>query len=325
MERDRLLYLLEQEKTGRSSEEEVTELQGWYDAEKRRPDVSNTMSEPALQALESKIFAKIQDKLDGEPLVLTHPPVKSIVPEFYRIAVSVVVLLMVGIGIYYFYNKTNTRHETTAYGETRVVILPDGSEVTLNGNSEITYASNWEVGNVREVSLSGEAYFKVTHTIDHQKFRVRTNDNFSLDVLGTQFTVANRKSGTRVVLNEGRVRCNLGEKASDTLILRPGEMVQFAQKPTEYIRKHVEADNYSAWKDHKLVFENTTLVEVSKILEETYGLKTETENPQLLTRQISGSVPTDNVKILLEGIASASEVEIQQEGDRLIISDTKRP
>ncbi|TKT86550.1 FecR family protein [Dyadobacter frigoris] len=319
MEKDRLLYLLEQEKKGRCSAEEAEELESWYNSGDQRSDFTSILSENALNAMETRVFAKIQDEIEQEKKVEI-----SFGRRFYlgytRIAASVLVLLIAGLGIYYFLNPS-TQTERTAYGETRKVFLPDGSEVTLNGNSQITYQTDWQKKGIREVNLSGEAYFKVIHTKDHRKFRVRTNPDFSLDVLGTQFNVASRKSGTRVVLNEGRVRCNLSDAGGDTLILKPGEMMQFTEKPVQFVRKKVEISTYSAWKDHKLIFKNSSLKEISVMLEETYGLKMKTGNPELLERQISGSVPTANMEVLLLGIAEASSVTIQKDGDQLIIAD----
>ena len=116
----------------------------------------------------------------------------------------------------------------------------------------------------------------------------------------------------------------LGDLAGDTLVLRPGEMVQFAQKPTHYQRQLVEKGLYSAWKDHKLVFKNTSLREVAAILQDTYGFETESSRPELLDREISGSVPTDNVELLLQGIAEASAVSITRDGDQLTIEPKSR-
>ena len=320
MNKDRLHYLLAREKEGQCSEEETGELEAWYLAGEKRPDFTHTLSENALNALETSLFTKIEHSLGHEKAVEVKPLRSPRLPSMLRIAASVLLLILSGTGLYYYFSRAMIS-EQTAFGEMRKVLLPDGSEVTLNGNSEITYFSDWENGKIREINLKGEAYFKVIHTKDHRKFRVHAGKDFSLDVLGTEFDVASRKSGTRVILDKGKVQCNLNGKESNTLVLKPGEMVQFTRNPAEYVRKKVEVSAYSAWKEHKLVFKNTTLKEISVILEETYNFKITTENQELLTREITGSVPTDNINILLEGIAEACGVNIQQNGDKLTITD----
>nr|WP_295928921.1 FecR domain-containing protein [uncultured Dyadobacter sp.] len=316
MDKDRLLYLLEREKAGENSAAEEKELDDWYQYPEGRPAFTDGLSADALAALEGKMLSKIQaaSNVSGLPLEVSRT---SFTGYWTRIAATVSVLIMVGIGMYFFGRRNGMTVERTGFGETRVISLPDGSQVVLNGNSELSYDAAWQ--DLREVRLEGEAYFKVVHTRDHRRFRVRTGSDFSLDVLGTEFNVSRRKSGTRIVLNEGKVQCYLGSSAGDTLVLRPGEMVRFADKPTDYVKEHVEASAYSAWKDHKLVFNNTSLREIAALLQDTYGLETEVDQPDLLSRQISGSVPTDNVELLLEGIAEASAVSIQREGNHLTI------
>ncbi len=324
MDRERLQYLLERERAGAASVEERAELEEWYLSYENRPDFTERLSKRALPALEASIFERIEHALEQESTSLIQPERRTIYAGMLRIAASILLVVLAGAGIYFYLSRAEMVREQTGYGEVRKVMLPDGSEVTLNGNSEITYLSNWGNEQLREINLKGEAYFKVIHTQDNRKFRVRTAKDFSLDVLGTQFTVANRKSGTRVVLAQGKVQCNLNDAENETLIMKPGEMVKFTGNPSDYVRENVQAYQYSAWKEHKLIFNNTTLEEVSQILEDTYDFKINAETPGLLTRKITGSVPTDNIEILIQGIAEASGVMIAQHGKELTITDRKR-
>lgn len=53
------------------------------------------------------------------------------------------------------------RHQT-AYGEVASVQLPDGTLVTLNGNSQLKYSRlYWWFMEERKVALKGEAFFDV--------------------------------------------------------------------------------------------------------------------------------------------------------------------
>lgn len=323
MDKDRLLYLLENDKSGQNSPAEADELEAWYRSAETRPALTDGLSADGLSALEDKIFARIERaNIESQESVEELPVGKPGWFAWGKVAAAVLFLIVAGIGLYMFQRQSGRITERTAFGETRVLTLPDGSEVTLNGNSVLSYDAEWS--DLREVLLEGEGYFNVVHTKDHRKFRVRTGADFSLDVLGTQFNVSKRESGTRIVLDEGKVRCNLGDSEKDTLVLRPGEMVQFRKKPSDYQRERVETGLYSAWKDHKLVFKNTSLREVAGILRDTYGLETEASRPELLDRQISGSVPTDNVDLLLQGLAEASAVTITRDGDLLTIESKSR-
>lgn len=315
MDKNRLLYLLERNQEGLISGDEAKELQQWYDSPASQHGFTDSLSDQARIALEEKMFAKIRLNSNSNPvLIKSRRPFARV----FGVAAAVILFMMAGLGYYWYRENAGITVIRTAFGETRKVILPDGSEVILNGNSELYYEAGWS--GFREVELEGEAYFKIVHTSDHRNFRVSTGSDFSLDVLGTQFNVSKRKSGTRVVLDEGKVRCNLGGSGRDTLVLKPGEMVRFRQKPSDYQLERVETGLYSAWKDHKLVFKNTSLREVAAILQDTYGLETEASQSELLDRRISGSVPTDNVDLLLQGIAEASAVTITRDGDQLVVA-----
>lgn len=317
MDKDRLLYLLEKDKNGEASPAEAAELDAWYRSADTRPAFTDGLSASGLSALEDKILARIGTTMQ-EPQELGALSERNTGWfRWGRVAAAVLFLVVAGIAVYIFQRPAGRIVERTGFGETRVLTLPDGSEVTLNGNSVLSYDAEWP--GLREVRLEGEGYFKVVHTADHRKFRVRTGTDFSLDVLGTQFNISKRKSGTRIVLDEGKVQCNLGDASGDTLVLKPGEMVQFRQKPSDYQLTRVETGLYSAWKDHKLIFKNTSLREVAAMLQDTYGFETETSWPELFDRQLSGSVPTDNVELLLQGIAEASAVTITRDGDQLVI------
>lgn len=319
MDKDRLQYLLENDKRGQNSPQEAAELEAWYRSAEARPAFTDGLSTNGLSALEGKILSRIQT-VTIEPQEWGGLPDSK--PGWFgwgKIAAAILFLIVAGTGIYMLQRQSGRIVERTGFGETRVLTLPDGSEVTLNGNSVLSYDAEWP--ELREVQLEGEGYFRVVHTKDHRKFRVRTGTDFSLDVLGTQFNISKRESGTRIVLEEGKVQCNLGDAGRDILVLKPGEMVQFRKKPSDYQRQRVEKGLYSAWKDHKLIFKNTSLREVAAILQDTYGLETEASHPELLDRQISGSVPTDNIELLLQGIAEASDVTITRDGEQLTIGE----
>ena len=87
-------------------------------------------------------------------------------------------------------------------GYTYNVELIDGSEVILNAGSRLRYpvAGN---GEIREVELNGEAYFKVTKS--SLPFIVKMSDSF-VKVYGTEFNANNDGEGDiEVVLVKGRV------------------------------------------------------------------------------------------------------------------------
>lgn len=323
MTNERLQYLLQLQYTDKESVEEITELNDWYKQQDNLKDITDCLSKKAVEGVEVLLWSGINERIDrfdeGE-----KPEKRTLwFPYFYKVAAVFLGLLIVGLGLYKIYPAKQLVKVVTIFGEIKTVVLPDGSEVTLNGNSVLTYDENWGKASDREVDLNGEAFFKVVHTADNRKFKVRTTDDFSVDVLGTQFSISNRQMATRVVLNEGKVQCNIGEKQDKVLVLKPGNLIDFRHAQSSYTLKNVEANQYSSWKDRKLILKNTTIQEIGTMLAETYGIELEVEDPQLLLREVSGSVPMDNIETLLDGLAGACQLYVRKEGRKVILSNLK--
>lgn len=129
----------------------------------------------------------------------------------YRVAAAFIGILLVAAVSFLYLREETIRYET-AYGQLRVIVLPDSSRVTLNGNSTLRYQADWEalpIGNTREVWLEGEGFFEVTEVVlsaqSMAKFVVHT-PQLDVEVVGTKFNVTNRRHQTQVVLSSGQVK-----------------------------------------------------------------------------------------------------------------------
>ncbi|MBD0257988.1 MAG: FecR domain-containing protein [Cytophagales bacterium] len=245
-------------------------------------------------------------------------------PLWFRpmaVAASVAVLLaLVG---YWLLPSPAPRAVTyrTGYGQTREITLPEGSRVVLNGNSTLSFPADWPARGPREVWLDGEAFFVVTHRPDHRKFVVTTPGRLRVEVLGTEFNVYQRQQKTKVSLNVGAVQLHVGPAGgSGPLRMQPDELVEFDGRSERLIRKKVNAEMISSWKNKKLVFDNTSLREVIQLLRDTYGVKATVSDPDLLEERFSGTVPNENLNVLLDGLAGLFDLEITRRGNTIRIT-----
>src|SRR5690625_296083 len=83
-------------------------------------------------------------------------------------AASVLLLVVISYLGYRYLSNTEEIFQT-AYGETLEVVLDDGSQVTLNANTTMTWNREWEKKGERRIRLEGEAYFSVTQTEEDRK------------------------------------------------------------------------------------------------------------------------------------------------------------
>jgi ferric-dicitrate binding protein FerR (iron transport regulator) len=202
----------------------------------------------------------------------------------------------------------------TQYGEISAKVLPDGSEVTLNAHTSISYGKGWQEGKEREVWLKGEAYFHVKKTPQKSRFIVHT-DRFDIIVTGTQFNVINRDGKTSVLLNEGSV--TIKGKDGKEIKMVPGDYVEMKDNaPEKTLPPSVVS--ITAWKEKKMSFYNTSIQDIAKMIEDTYGVKVQIEE-SAASRTFSGEMPNDNLDLLLQALQETEKVTIEKKDDTIVI------
>jgi transmembrane sensor len=306
------------------SREELEELFGYlqHDSEEQYQEVIWELWHTLYSALpistteSEEIYAQMQEKMDS------HTSSRfRLSPGVWRIAATFTGLLMIAsFFIIYFLKTEGVTTHTTDYGKITTIELPDASTVVLNGNSTLRYQDHWEEGALREVWVEGEAYFSVRHLEGDTKFKVHTQ-NLTIEVLGTEFNVTNRRGNTQVTLNTGSIRLNAPPKVSGEvvdIIMKPGEQALFT-KDQEFELKVVNPELYTSWKDHELLFENAPLWQVGRIIEDTYGVTVHFKDYSLRTIKITGSLPNDKLEVLTGMLSEILNVQITQEKDRIYI------
>jgi len=211
------------------------------------------------------------------------------------------------------YQQNSLVKYQTAYGEVRSFTLPDQSVVTLNGNSSLQYHRYWNSAKAREIWIRGEAFFDVKPAAQ-KRFLVHTAHQINVEVLGTTFNVLDRESRTQVVLNTGKVRLSGSSKALPAPIeMQPGELVEVNTNARSLVKRHINAAAYASWKSHKLQFNNADLAQVAQVLQETYGITVIIKDSTLLHQQFSGTVPSQNANMLLEGLSQLFDLKITRQ------------
>src|SRR3546814_2056524 len=143
----------------------------------------------------------------------------------------------------------------------RNVTLADGSVVTLNKNSELSYPRRF-TGSSRTVSLQGEAFFDV-ETDREKPFVISVND-VEVEVTGTSFNIKSREEVTEVIVESGSVRVRLGD---DAVALHPGEKA-VSQFAGANLKKTPAPDAlYNYYRTNDIVSQRTPLQELAEALE----------------------------------------------------------
>jgi ferric-dicitrate binding protein FerR (iron transport regulator) len=101
--------------------------------------------------------------------------------------------------------------------------------------------------------------------------------------------------------------------------MKPGELVELENRADRYLKKKVNPQVYTSWKNKILLFDNTPLKEVALNLEETYGLEVQLSDASLSEMKVSGSTPIDNLDVFFAGLSKTFDLQITKEKNRVVI------
>jgi ferric-dicitrate binding protein FerR (iron transport regulator) len=233
---------------------------------------------------------------------------------FIGIALSTIVFTLLNKG-----NPATVIH--TPYAQTRTVLLPDGSSVVLNANSTLRFSDNWLQTHKREVWLSGEAFFDVRRKPEwaDARFTVHTDD-LHVEVLGTSFNVNNRRGKVQVVLNTGKVKLLPVNNLGDTLTMQPRDLVEFTAASKAFVKKRVNPEDHSSWRNRTLIFTETPLKEIALVLEDNYGIKMMFEEAGLQQRKFTGAIPNQDINLFLTILSQSMNIQMTKTNNTIYVN-----
>ena len=157
----------------------------------------------------------------------------------------------------------------TEAGQRSQVTLPDGSLVWLNSETRLSYYTQQ---NHRIVSLSGEAYFEVTHNA-RRPFIVETGGT-QIKVLGTKFNVSHYPDSkiTEAALLTGKITMSM-QGSKEEIKLHPGQEITYDAGKHVYLKKTTAVRNVILWRQGILVFDNEPFTDLIQKLERYYDVK----------------------------------------------------
>lgn len=161
---------------------------------------------------------------------------------------------------------------STHNGETREIILPDNSRITLNAGSVLIYPEKFS-STERTVFLSGEAIFEVTHN-EALPFMVNTAD-LTIQVHGTTFNVNAypEARGTSATLCEGSISATL-KGSGESILMVPNERLDYDRQTGNSSIIRVNSAEDTAWKRGDMCFRSENIHTIVKAIERKYGINT---------------------------------------------------
>ena len=261
--------------------------------------------------------ADLRNRIAEETISSNHNGRAPMLPLYkdrrWIAAACILVILIAGLYMTRILHP-NRPEVKTEYGQISSQQLPDGTDVTLNANSKLSYSPDWKAGDDREVWVKGEAFFHVSKTPEKSRFIVHT-DHFDIIVTGTRFNVVNRDGKDNILLQEGSVI--LHSRDGKELKMVPGDFVAF--HGTQLEKRPAKNDSVLAWKEQKLVLDRTPLRELVTIIKEHYGITVQLADDSLQDKKVTAILPNDNLEVLLRSLEATAEFDIIRQKEKGIL------
>lgn len=204
----------------------------------------------------------------------------------FRVAAVLIPVVLI-VGLYMQLNSKVDLFGTSEYeevvvdkGERIQIMFQDGTKVYINSDSKLRYPKKFAL-NTREVFLEGEAYFVVAKN-KNRPFIVNLSGP-AIHVLGTSFNVQDYPENKDIVvcLDEGNI--NLTLPTEKKYPVKPGERLVYNKDNQQCtISKMNDMRRLSMWKQNVIVFKDTPLPEVIKILNRWYNVEFKVEDENVL-------------------------------------------
>lgn len=309
MEKDKINRVLNNE----ASEQEAKEVAQWFGSVEGQLGAS-LMLDADLEAMVPHYDAPVR-----------YERVRNInnVSRWWRVAAVVAMVLMVGAGLggYFWQPKAswNTSSQVvkiqTGIGERSKAILPDGTEVSLNAMTSVTYDCSMSSGK-RQVNVEGEAYFDVAKDAEHP-FVIDANQ-MEVTCLGTALNVRNYadEQTSSVVLVEGKVRVTT---ESGDLTMEPDSRVECDKESLQLSKTKVLASNYTCWLKGETRYNNQSLENIARELARNYHINIIITSDELKAQHFTGYLGSCSLRNVLDILTITSDMAYHIDGDSVYI------
>ncbi len=229
----------------------------------------------------------------------------------FKYIMAVAAMLVVIFSVYQFSSNTSVENiNLLADNEMLSETLSDGSEITLNENSILSYTKGF-TEDERRVNLKGEAFFDIERN-EEKPFIIELPHDQYVKVLGTSFNIkaVDNDSLTTVYVSTGIVE--FGHEQSK-IILVAGETGVINNKT---LAVYKVTNKYSEikeryWQNQILNFEGDNLKEVVNLMNEIFEAQTVIECESTQNLAISSRFKHKSLEYILKVIAETNELTIK--------------
>jgi ferric-dicitrate binding protein FerR (iron transport regulator) len=257
---DELRDLLERYRRGSCTARERRLVEEWYAA--LRPGEGEPLEEDMVEDSLERVRGRLP-WVDEEPVVTVRvrPVGRMIFTAAAALVAVVVAIWLLRVSPPKVAPGASDVVVATNRGETRQVVLPDGSTLELNAGTEVHYSKQF--GDRLVDLVRGEAFFQVV--ADAARPFVVENGGIRTKVLGTSFDIRAYEGRFRVAVLSGKV-------AVGNQVLEKGMLARMDSSGmvTERFETEVEV---AAWKQGGLYFKDASFGQIAFEVSNKYNIR----------------------------------------------------
>lgn len=312
MDSKRLALLLKKQHTGHCSQEELKELELWYE-ELNNPSVFAGRQDEDQLAMAMLQEFRTMNQQKKKPA--------SFIPVQYILRAAAVLILICCAFLSWENFKPKQKLQANLkpvihHTQNKYLTLKDGSKVVLKANSKISYLTSFD-GKTREISLHGEAYFDIHHNAS-KPFIIHTG-SLTTRVLGTAFNIDASKKIVVVTVTRGKV--SVQDKSKLLAILTPGKQVTYNTTTAGLKKETVKAAEKIIWATESMEFEALAFRDIAKLLSQRYNIKISFNNPDLESCPITASFKgSESLEEVLDILCLTRQSAYESKQGQIIIS-----
>lgn len=287
--------------------EELYHLGKWKYDEEDKINAAMQRLKSVVQPVEMSVVSEKKEKKQMKHLFL-----------WTRYAAAVFVLVLIG---WLSFKGLTSEDMIKVYADNKIrkIELADGTKVWLNKGSMFEYPETFTNDN-RKVRLNGEAYFEVARQIGKHKFTVESK-LMTVVVHGTIFNMKSYDQATvaETSLIEGEVLVESGDDDSK-IILLPGQKAIVEESSHKMVVKETNSLMDGIWRNNMVPFQNATIQDIAKVLEDLYHVKIEVRKDIDLTHTYSGMIEKkEKLEDVMKTLQNSIPIRYKIESDKVLI------
>ena len=273
--------------------------------------------QPDLQLDTDAGLRRLQDRIAAEKDAKVVP----MRARWMRAAAAAVVLAVAAFAGLQFFGSNAEWTTVTAQNDRQQVNLPDGSQVWLKEDAQLSYVNGF-AGDTRQLKLEGEAFFDVAKN-PAKPFIIQAGEG-TVTVLGTSFSVDTDDNSTEVLVKTGKVAFQADEDIEPVLLTKnmKAEFEIGAKAP--FVETKVSL-NELAWQSGVLQYRSIALSKILSDIETAYEVSIDLINSELANCEYTDIIKLEGVTIeqALSGLLTQTELKLEEENGTYRLSGGK--